>query len=308
MALHTSICIGKCSLLPRCQPARCVGYEPSQCIVSRVDNAEEIFSQVQYSPSAWCRRGTQRVLALLLAFAILDLVGTTWRAHAGQAVSRDLASAAVLRIQADRGASGGEVALVRQTLVHVRPLIDLDFGVRDHPLLTVHIYASHQAFGRALHRLEGVWPQGDMDASGNVVHGVLPLGPPNAYLRHNLAHIYTEWVMDRLTHIVRDRQPSPAWLYDGIAEWEADRRSQSPPCHMLEPYLLPLDSLRSPQSWWRMRGGPLGGVAYCEAKTAAAALIDRVSWARTRQMMRASGSWTVFARKLQSTAGRQSTG
>ncbi len=203
-----------------------------------------------------------------------------------------------LRVIAQPGVPTTTVDLVTNELVRVRPLIDADFNVHDRPLLTVRLYATHSAFARALHRLEGVWPQGAEDTSGNVVHGILPLGPVNAVLPHNLSHVYTEWVMDRLTGDTSDRQPDPAWLYDGIAEWEADRRSVPVPCSLSGAFPLTLSSLASPAHWWATRAGIFGGLEYCEARDGAARLIARVGWQHLVRLLQTMHNWNRFSRAL----------
>jgi hypothetical protein len=253
---------------------------------------------------------TPRALICVLAVTGIVAAGFIMRAFpafAGSGTRQPrAASAASLRIQAQPGVSARTISLVRSNLLYLRPRIDTDFGVRDYPILLVRLYASHRAFAHALHTLEGVWPEGDADTSGNIVRGVLPLGPPNAYLRHNLAHTYTEWVLDRLTHNRSDRQPNPAWLYDGIAEWEAARRTAPLPCHLSGPYPLQLSSLTTARQWWRTRAGIYGGLAYCEAADEASRLITRVGWPTTRMLLHQSRGWSQFSRVLEAASARPS--
>jgi hypothetical protein len=176
--------------------------------------------------------------------------------------------------------------------------IDADFSEKWPPPLVIRLYASHHAFGRELHHLEGVWPEGAGDNTGNIVRGTLPLGPWTPRLAHSLAHIYTEWLMDRLTGNADDRQPSPAWLYDGIAEYEANRRSPPSVCALHGQYPLPLSDLQTRGQWWAIRAGPLEGFEYCEAEDAAARIIRRVRWTEVVRLLRSSGSWERFSTAL----------
>jgi hypothetical protein len=239
---------------------------------------------------SWVRLGSAVAGLVLLAFA------TAGAATGGSPVQT--ASPVAIRMLAGAGVPVSEIQSVRATLAAIRPRIDADFAVAGRPTLTVDVFASNSAYARTFHRLEGLWPEGRQDTTGNVVHGVMPIGPPNAYLEHNLAHIYTEWVLDRLTHNTDDRQPSPAWLYDGIAEWEADRVGTPLSCHLTTPYVLPLASIASPRQWWATRATIFGGLEYCEAESATARLVDRTGWDRLVTLLHRAGSWQRFARDL----------
>lgn len=92
------------------------------------------------------------------------------------------------------------------------------------PRLQIRLFASHRTFAVALRSRQGTNPQSSTDDTSAVERGTLLLGPlPAAYLRHNLAHVYTEWIIDRLTGNRTDALPSTPWLYDGLAEYEAYR-------------------------------------------------------------------------------------
>lgn len=208
--------------------------------------------------------------------------------------------ASSVEIRAQPGVSPSLEGTVTTDLRAQQPVIDADFGIRRAPRLVARLYATHRAFAAVLHRSQGVWPQGRQDDLGNVAGNTLPIGPHPPYLTHNLSHVYTEWLLDRLTHNRSDRQPSPAWLYDGIAEYEADRRGGALPCRIPGTFPLPLSSLASPQQWWRIRATAFGDLAYCEARIAAERLITRVGWDRVARLLRRDVSWPAFAARLQS--------
>lgn len=203
-----------------------------------------------------------------------------------------------IRIVTQAGVEKSRRVLILTELGEIRQSVDADFGMTSRPLLVVKVFATHAGFARALYDLDGVRPEGTGDTVGNVVNATLPLGPPNSFLRHNLAHVYTEWILDRLTHNSADRQPNPAWLYDGIAEWEADRYSDPLPCSLHGAYPLALTAIASEPQWWHTRAGLFGGLEYCEAKLAAQHLIHRVGFSAVRALLHSSGSWTRFVHAL----------
>lgn len=203
-----------------------------------------------------------------------------------------------VRIRAASGVPASTLQRVRGTVFRARRAVDRDFPPHGDGILTIRLFATQVAFARALRRQQGIAPQGPSDALGNVTYGTLLLGPPNALFRHNLAHVYTEWVLDLLTHNRSDRQPDPAWLYDGIAEWEASRVAGSLPCSIPGAFPLPLHSLVTARQWLSVRGTVNGGLEYCEAQLAAGRLIHRVGWTRVRFLLAHSGSWAGFAANL----------
>jgi hypothetical protein len=163
------------------------------------------------------------------------------------------------------------------------------------PRLTILVFATHRAFGRKLHQLEGVWPQGQWDDAGNVVHGVLPLGPGLTNVRHRLAHIYVEWIFDHLVHNVADIEPRPAWLYDGLAEVLAQRIAPVSGCVLRGKYPIPISALADPAAWWRVRGTGFASLEYCEAEQAADTIAGRLGWHRLFHDLVNSKSWLGFA-------------
>ncbi len=188
------------------------------------------------------------------------------------------------------------VSRVAEALEKVEPRVDRDFHVSP-TRLTVRIYASHGDFGDELFRLEGVRPQSPVDNMGNVVHHLLPVGPNERNLAHSLAHVYTESVLDRLSHNSSDREPDPAWLYDGLAELEAGMVTHSLTCRLFSDRMLPA-LVSSPEEWWRVRGGPLAGVEYCQAEARAAEIVRHQGWRTVTRLLRRASSWQAFARSL----------
>lgn len=164
------------------------------------------------------------------------------------------------------------------------------------PVLRVHVYPSHSAFAQSLHGQTGLWPEGLGDNLGNVVEANLLVGPSLLYLRHRLAHVYTEWVLDTLTNNWSGAEPRPAWLYDGLAEIEAQDVASMPGCRLHGRWILPLSGLASPRQWWRIRGSPLAGVEYCEAESAAGRIVRRLGWERLVGLLRQAHAWQDFAR------------
>ncbi|MGH2410607.1 MAG: hypothetical protein ACRDGS_09590 [Chloroflexota bacterium] len=227
----------------------------------------------------------------------------------GAIVCRDQGSAGAagfhqrIRVEEPHGASAGLQHRVSKLLPRLSKRIDSDFHVRPTGQLTVVLYSSHTAFARAMFRNERLWPQGRLDNVANVTRSVLPLGPAIPRLAHSLAHVYTEWILDRLTHNSSDRQPNPAWLYDGLAEWEADHASRPVACSIPAAYPLSLASLASPERWRALRSGALGGLEYCEARTGAGRLISRVGWPRLIHLLHASHSWHGFVRDTRFACG-----
>lgn len=161
--------------------------------------------------------------------------------------------------------------------------------------LTLHFYVSQAGFSRALFRSEHLWPQNSGDDTGNIVYGVLPLGPQVGANSHRLAHVYTEWVIDGLTHNRTDRQPSPAWLYDGLAEYVANHVGGVALCRGTTSIPLALRSISAPSDWWRIRGGPFGPLEYCKAESQVQQIVSRLGWARVLELLTHSGSWRRFA-------------
>ncbi len=129
---------------------------------------------------------------------------------------------------------------------------------------------------------------------------MLLVGPlPTTYLRHNLAHVYTEWLIDRLTGNRTDVLPSTPWLYDGLAEYEADRyASTGMRCTLEGSPPLDITTVRTARRWMALRAGPLGPLAYCLAYLQTRALVGRIGWSSIERSMHHGWSWTVVTRRL----------
>jgi hypothetical protein len=240
--------------------------------------------------------------AALLALALAALAAGLWRWEAAHSSS---STPAGVRIWRQAGVSAGDAEAIASEFARLRDVINADFPAHAWPAITLRLYATHAAFAAELHRLEGVWPEGRGDNTGNIVNNILPLGPHPGLLTHNLAHVYTEWVLDRLTGNTGDRQPSPAWLYDGIAEYEAGRRGAPVVCRLTYGYILPLAQIASPASWWRIRAGIEQGIEYCEAGDAAGRIIARLGWQRVEALLARHPTWAQFAHELEALPARQ---
>lgn len=166
--------------------------------------------------------------------------------------------------------------------------------------LTVQVYATHSSFARALWRTQRTRPQNELDDTSSIVHDTLLLGPaPSAYLWHNLAHVYTEWIIDRTVGNRSDILPSDPWLYDGLAEYEAYR--QAPRglwCSAGSTPPFDVTRIRAAHQWLAVRAGPLSSLEYCLAYLSARSLVQRVGWSRVVTILHRSGEWRRVAERL----------
>jgi len=218
-------------------------------------------------------------------------------ANAWQVVSANQVS-----VWSDPGTPSQLARSVAKELDRVGRLISHDF--KTYPgKLRVELFASHRSFARALWSLQRQLPQGALDNTSSIVHGALLLGPlRRQYLQHNLAHVYTEWVIDRLTGNRLDALPPDTWLYDGLAEFEAYRyvpagmrcvsRAQLP---------FEITSVRTAHRWLALRAGPFSSLTYCLAYIRVRALVARVGWSAIVHLLRQPGGWNHFARALHAT-------
>lgn len=175
-------------------------------------------------------------------------------------------------------------------LAHLHRAIGRD--LRSYPAhLSIQVYASHRSFARALWRTQRTRPQNTLDDTSSIVHDTLLLGPaPSAYLWHNLAHVYTEWIIDRTVGNRSDTLPSDPWLYDGLAEYEAYRQ---PPhglrCSARSTPPFDVTRIRTAQQWLAVRAGPQGSLEYCLAYLSARSLVQRAGWSRVVTILHRSG-------------------
>ena len=182
---------------------------------------------------------------------------------------------------------------IRDSVTEVIPRVDGLLHESFRPFM-LRLYGAFPSFSAALQRADGLKPQGSWDTSGNIVRGVLVAMPGARQEVHRFAHIYTEWVLDRLTNNKADREPSPAWLYDGLAEVVADRVSPVS-CRLGGWRPIALGSLSSPAQWLSLRGSGAAGLEYCEAEIAARHVVRRLGWNGLVRNLHRAASWSDFA-------------
>jgi hypothetical protein len=245
----------------------------------------------------------RRVLRSLTS-VLLCVIGVSVPRSAG--AQRPVHDIAGTSVQAAHASVWGEYGVTNGRETTVAAEIDRLFTRIGHdlaaapPRLQVRLFASHLTFARALRSLQGTHPQSSTDNASAIEHGTLLLGPmPASYLRHDLAHVYTEWIIDRLTGNRTDALPSIPWLYDGLAEYEAYRYEPAGLRCILKG-LPPLDitTVRTARHWMALRAGPLGALEYCVAYTQTRTLVDRVGWSRIEQAMHHGWNWSVVAHRL----------
>jgi hypothetical protein len=176
------------------------------------------------------------------------------------------------------------------------------------PGLTVELFATHRSFAGALWAQQRQRPQTDTDNSSSIVRNTLLLGPlPAPYLWHNLAHIYTEWIVDRLTHNVSDALPSDPWLYDGLAEFEAYRYApEGLTCSATASPIVDVRQIRTARQWLALRAGPLGPITYCLSYVRVRTLVAHAGWKCIVTALRDARGWPAAAARLKrsDSAGR----
>src|SRR5947209_5677974 len=139
-------------------------------------------------------------LASLLVYGI----GVCLPATAGAQHDAAPADVAVVRsahatVESANGVARERAATVASEVDRLFTLIGRDLADSP-PRLQVRLYSTHVAFAGALRSVLGAHPQSSEDNTSAVVHNTLLIGPvPASYLHHNLAHVYTEWLIDRLT-------------------------------------------------------------------------------------------------------------
>ncbi|HEX6510408.1 MAG TPA: hypothetical protein VF221_22495 [Chloroflexota bacterium] len=202
-------------------------------------------------------------------------------------------------VQLQNGTTRSRAMAVASEIDDLHARIGHDLGDNP-PRLQVQLYASHAAFTQALWAAQHARPQSSTDDTSSIMRGTLLLGPlPDAYLRHNLAHVYTEWILDRLTGNHSDTLPATTWLYDGLAEYEAYRYAPAGmECDVRSPPPIDITIVRTAMQWMSIRAGPLGSLEYCLAYTKTRDLISRVGWAGVVRTLHARLSWAAAARHL----------
>jgi len=234
----------------------------------------------------------------VLMCTVLTLLLPPMAGVAGQGTGGSLRTSAAL-VSFSAGVRVSRARTVAGEADYLRGRIGADFDLRPPPLRVV-LYASHSAFARALWRIQGTRPQGTVDDSGSIVRGLLLLGPAgDSYVRHNLAHVYTEWVMDKLSGNASDALPGGTWLYDGLAEYEAMKYAPGGiDCREMGRPPLDVTTLTTPARWMAMRASPFGSLAYCLASLSVRAVIERIGWRHLVRSLRQPMSWSRLATRL----------
>jgi len=194
-------------------------------------------------------------------------------------------------------------SLGRAIAFHVaglRARIGRDFEARPRAL-RIEMYATHRSFARALWREQKQRPQTALDDTSNITHDTLLVGPVSApYLWHNLAHVYTEWVMDGITGNRSDALPPDPWLYDGLAEYEAHRYApKSMPCSVGSAHPLDVTDVRTAKGWLALRSGPMGSLEYCLASIEVTHEVKRRGWHFIVRALHRQHSWPSLAMSLE---------
>jgi hypothetical protein len=209
-------------------------------------------------------------------------------------------------VESEHGVVRGRAARVASEIDRLFMLIGQDLGDTP-PRLQIHLYASHATFARALHSQQGAHPQSSVDNTSAIVHETLLLGPlPAPYLQHNLAHVYTEWIIDRLTGKRSDALPSTPWLYDGLAEYGAYRYAPAGMrCALKGQLPLDITLVRTARQWLTLRAGPLGALEYCLAYARTNALVQHIGWPTIERTLHRGWAWPAVAQRL--LAGKRAT-
>lgn len=242
-------------------------------------------------PSSRLFVSTRRVLSIVLACSAVSV----WASGALGGRS----SSALLALGTAERHTRAPASSASSELEWLGARINRDFRVRLGPA-RVRVYATHAAFARALWSTQRQRPQSTEDNSGGIVHGTLLLGPlPRSYLPHILAHVYSEWVMDRLSGNRSDRLPNGTWLYDGLAEYEAYR--YAPAGMMCSGGFAPFDitTVRTAKRWSALRPGPLGSFEYCLAYLRVLRLVRRMGWTAIVGALRTREPWPLLAHRFQ---------
>lgn len=209
-------------------------------------------------------------------------------------------------VSSEHGVARGRAATVAAEINRLFTLIGHDLADNP-PRLQVYLYASNATFARALLSRQGAHPQSSMDSTSAIVRNTLLLGPvPASYLQHNLAHVYTEWIIDRLTRNRTDALPSTPWLYDGLAEYEAYRYEPAGMrCALQGPLPFDITIVRTARQWRSLRAGPLGALEYCLAYARTHHLVQQIGWLSIQRTLHRGWAWPTVAQHL--LAAKQTT-
>jgi hypothetical protein len=168
-------------------------------------------------------------------------------------------------------------------------------------VLNLRLWAesSHGAFSTAAWSWQRFVSQGFVDNIGYVTRANLLLGPEDPrYLRHNLVHVYSEWLLDHIIGNKDDRLPSEPWLYDGIGEFEA-LRYEPGELRCVSAGQSPFDVTRihTADHWMQLRRSPTGSEEYCLAALEIRRIVSRIGWSQLLRLVQRDGM-ELTGRKL----------
>jgi hypothetical protein len=247
----------------------------------------------------WKGRVLRSFASVLLCMIGVSLPASAGAQHPVHGITGTSLREAHASVWSEHGVASGRAVTVAAEIDGLFRRVGHDLEAAP-PRLQIRLFASHRTFALALRSLQGTHPQSSTDDTSAVEHGTLLLGPlPAAYLRHNLAHVYTEWIIDRLTGNRTDALPSTPWLYDGLAEYEAYRYAPAGMrCRLSGSPPFDITTVRTARQWMVLRAGPLGALEYCLAYVQTRALVDRVGWSSIRRTMHRGWGWRVVAHRL----------
>jgi hypothetical protein len=208
----------------------------------------------------------------------------------------------VVDISAARGVQRSTIQGVAAAVRQSGARIARDLGTRP-PTLHVRIFATHHAYTVALWSFQRQRPQTPSDDSSAIVDATWLLGPlPTTYVPHTVLHVYTEWLLDRITGNRRDQLPPNTWLYDGLGELEAYRYGPSvtpgiATCHGTASFPIDITAIRRPAAWLAMRAGPLSSIGYCLAYGRVRSLVRTVGWTCLVKNLHRAHFWSSVPRR-----------
>jgi hypothetical protein len=236
--------------------------------------------------------------SIVMAVIVLGLAGC--RTDASAAVARPPSPPPFsVAVRAERGVTTALAAEIDSRLKGLHRSVGHDFGIYPSHLM-VELFATHPSFTHALWAQQRQRPQTTTDDSSSIVRNTLLLGPlPASYLWHNLAHVYTEWIIDQLAHNSSDALPSDPWLYDGLAEYEAYRYAPGGlVCKGGPSPVLDVTRIHTARQWLALRAGPLGSLVYCLSYLRVHSLVAHAGWRCIISALHDSRGWAAAASRL----------